>query len=106
MKKFFRYIENLWTGNDKKPSLRSTAAIVLLIDFVINVHNSVTGFLKLIYRNAEISPEKLSALSGNLAQMAMILGIEAALIAAILGLKTYQNNISLKTNTSQSEEGA
>ena len=38
--------------------------------------------------------------------MAMILGIEAALIAAILGLKTYQNNMLIKAKPSNTEEGA
>ena|SRR5688572_14532630 len=109
MKKFFRYIENLWIGKDKKPSLRSMAAIALIIDFIINVHNSVTGVLRLIYRNGDIMADKLSALSGNLAQMAMILGIEAALIAGLLALKTYQNNMEIKQNlnpTNSNEEGA
>src|SRR5688572_6749585 len=99
MKKVFKYIEPLWSdGAKKKTSLRKVAAIALIVDFIINVNNSVTGVLRLIYRNGEMLPEKVSALSGNLAQMAMILGIEAALIAAILGLKTYQNNMTIKQN--------
>jgi hypothetical protein len=35
----------------------------------------------------------VASISGNLAQIAMILGIEAALVAAMLALKTYQNNV-------------
>jgi len=95
MKRFFRYLRPLWEGNDNRISLRSGAAIALCIDFLINVHNSASvaiQTLNLILRK-DVNPALISAVSTNLAQVAMILGIEAALIAALLGLKTYQNTI-------------
>jgi len=85
----------IWEGNDNKLSLRSAAAIALCIDFIINVHNSATlaiHTLNLILQK-DVNPALVSAISANLAQVAMILGIEAALIAALLGLKTYQNTV-------------
>lgn len=93
MKKFFKYIEHLWTGRDGKISLRSLGAIILLTDFVINVHNAsyvVVKVLKLIMEDKTVDAAVIASLSGYLAQIAMILGIEAALIAALLALKTYQ----------------
>lgn len=93
MKRFFKYIENLWLGRDGKISLRSIGAMVLLTDFVINVHNAssvVIKVLKLVTNDKIIDAGIIASLSGYLAQIAMILGIEAALIAALLALKTYQ----------------
>jgi hypothetical protein len=102
MKKFFKYIEHLWTGNDGKISLRSVAAIALIIDFIRNVHASayiVVKVLNLICNDKTVDPALVSSMSGNLAQIAMILGIEAALIAAMLALKTYQSNVTKLANT-------
>jgi hypothetical protein len=102
MKKVFKYIEPLWTGNDKKISLRSAAAMVLIGDFVINVHNSagiVMAVLNLLRKDKNIDANLIASMSGNLAQIAMILGIEAALIAALLALKTYQPVPFNKTDT-------
>lgn len=96
MKKIFKYIEPLWQGNDKRISLRSVGAIALLIDFIINVHNAsfvVIKVLKLISMDKTIDAALIGSLSGYLAQIALILGIEAGLIAALLALKTYQGNV-------------
>lgn len=97
MRKFFRYIEPLWLGNDNKISLKSLASIGLIIDFIINVHNSASiavRVLNLILKNNSlVEAATIAAMGTNLAQIAIILGVEAALIAALLGLKTYQNTI-------------
>jgi hypothetical protein len=93
MKKVFRYIEPIWLDNKGNMSLRSSAAICLIIDFVINVHTAasmVTKVFSLINRDKTLDSNLIAAMSGNLAQIAMILGIEAGLIAALLALKTYQ----------------
>lgn len=104
IKKIFKYLEPLWLGNDNKISLRSVLAFALTVDFIINVHNCagmVTKVLYLIYRDKVIDPLLISSMSANLAQIAMILGIEAALIAAMLALKTYQNNITKLSTTTE-----
>jgi len=96
MRRLFKYLRPLWEGNDNHISLRSAAAIALIIDFVINVHNSASlaiRVLNLILQNKDVNPALISAIGTNLAQVAIILGVEAALIAALLGLKTYQNTV-------------
>lgn len=95
MKKFFKYIEPLWTGKDKKISLRNLAAMALIIDFIINVHNSanmVSKILRFIEKDKVLDATLISSMSGNLAQIAMILLTEASLIAALLALRTWQNS--------------
>lgn len=103
MKKFFKYIENLWLGRDGKISLRSFGAIVLMTDFVINLHNCsyvVIRVLKLITQDKLVDAALVSSLSAYLAQIAMMLGVEAALIAALLALKTYQPYNTTSTSPS------
>lgn len=75
MRRIFRYFENLWVGRDRKPSLKAVAGIALLINFMINISHAVY---------------KWDA-SRSIADLAMVLGIEAGLIAALLGLTTYSN---------------
>lgn len=94
MRKVFKYLEPLWLDNKNKSiSLRGVAAIALIVNFIINVDGAasiVVKVLKLMFQDKEVDPVLISAMSGNLAQIAMILGIEAGLIAALLALKTYQ----------------
>jgi hypothetical protein len=75
MKKLFRYIEPLWLGKNKKVSIRSTLAIAFSINFMINLSHAV---------------DKWQA-GRSLSDLAMVLGIEAGLIAGLLALRTYQN---------------
>lgn len=75
MRKFLRYIENLWIGRDGKPSLKSVLGIAFSINFMMNVSHAVY---------------KWDA-GRSVADLAMLLGIEAGLIAALLGLTTYSN---------------
>jgi len=96
VKRLFRYFRPLWEGNDNQISLRSGAAFILVIDFIRNVHNSsfvATTVLNLILQNKPVDAPIITAISAALAQVAIILGVEAALIAALLGLKTYQNTV-------------
>lgn len=95
MKKLFKYLEPLWTGKDGKISLRNLGAMALIIDFVVNMHNSaaiVGKVLKLYVLDKAIDPAVIAAMSGNLAQIGMMLITEATLIAALLALRTWQNN--------------
>lgn len=75
MKKLFRYIENIWLGRDKKPSLKALMAIALVTNLMINVSHAVNRWNS----------------SKSMADFAMVMGIEAGLIAALLGLTTYSN---------------
>jgi hypothetical protein len=103
LKKLFKYFEPLWQGSDRRISLRSVGAMALMIDFVVNVHNAsyvVIKVLNLITMDKTVDAAIIASLAGYLAQIALILGIEAGLIAALLALKTYQGNVEfLKSNT-------
>lgn len=74
-KKIFSYLEPMWTGKDGKISLRAVAAIALLIDLISNTH---TSFYKWDGTR-------------SMADAALVLGGEAALILALLGLTAYTN---------------
>ena len=94
MKKIFFYIENLWVGDDKKPSIKRILAIVFSIDLVINFHQAggaVSKMITLLMSAKALDPAVVSAISSFLANEAMIMGIEAGLIAGLLSLTTYQS---------------
>lgn len=73
IKIFWNYIKVIWEGKDGKPSFRTIAAAYLLYNFTKNINYGIKYCLD------------------NIAELAMLLGIEAALIAALLGLKMYEN---------------
>lgn len=79
MKKYtvmvFNYFKPLWSGSDGRPSLRSSLAIIFSLDFISNLSFAVYKW------------EDGKSFEG----LAMVLGIEAGLIVALLGLTTYQN---------------
>jgi hypothetical protein len=75
MKKLFRYIEPVWTGHDGKISLRRVLAISFSINLVFNISSTISNMSKGI----------------SIAEVTMLLGIEAGLIAALLSLTTYSN---------------
>jgi hypothetical protein len=81
-------------------------AIVFSIDFVISIHNCVavgTKVINLIYLDKAVDAGVVAALSNNLAQIVLMLSIEAALIAALLGLTTYQ---TIKMGNKNNSEGS
>ena len=82
--KIFKYLEPMWLGNDKRVSIRRVLAIIFSVDFVKNIsfviHNWVTG--------------------QSYADIAMLLGLEAGLIAALLALTTYANIIKKSDSSS------
>lgn len=78
----FKYIEPLWLGTNKKPSIRRVLALAFSWDFIRNISFAIHKF----------------ELGKSYADVAMLLGIEAALIAALLTLTTYTNaNVFNKT---------
>jgi hypothetical protein len=103
LKKVFNYIEPLWLGKDNRISLRSAGAMALIVDFVINMHNSagiVTKVLNLYMIDKSVDPAVIAAMSGNMAQIGFMLITEATLIAALLALRTWQTNKEGFTSTS------
>lgn len=94
MKKLFRYIENLWIGDDGKPSIKRILAIAFSVDLLKNfaqAGGAVTKMLKLIADGKTLDPAVVSSISSFLSNEAMIIGAEAALIAGLLSLTTYQS---------------
>lgn len=75
IKKFFNYIQPLWLGDDNKISLKSTLAIAFSIDFISNLSHA-------IYKWED---------GRSMESLSLVLGIEAGLIVALLGLTAYSN---------------
>ena len=85
IKAIFLYIENLWLGTNKKPSIRRVLALCFSIDFISNTSFAI----------------KRWEAGKSYSDVAMLLGIEAALIAALLSLTTYSSLVKSKLSSSQ-----
>jgi hypothetical protein len=75
MKKIFKYIEPIWLGRNGKISIRSTLAIGFSWNFMWNLSHAVAKWDD----------------GRSMSDLALVLGIEAGLIASLLALRTYQN---------------
>ena len=82
MKKLFKYIEPLWLGTNGKISIRRVLALVFSIDLVRNLSHIIHKW----------------EMGKSYADVAMLLGLEAALIAALLSLTTYSAMINKKVD--------
>lgn len=80
MKKIFNYLEPLWLGTRNKISIRRLLALCFSIDFIVNTSHAIHNF----------------EVGKSYADVAMLLGIEAGLIAALLSLTTYSNSLKQK----------
>ena len=88
MKKVFKYIEPLWLGTNDKISIRKVLALAFSTDFVRNTSHAIYKW----------------EIGKSYADVAMLLGIEAALVAALLSLTTYTAMINKKIDNSQTSE--
>jgi hypothetical protein len=79
----FDYVKPAWEGRDGKVSIRSALAIAFSVNFIINITHAVYKW--------DIGGASFEGLS-------LVLGIEAGLIAGLLGLTTYQNIMDKKTD--------
>lgn len=86
MKRFFKYIEPIWLGNKNKVSIRRVLALAFTIDFIRNTSHAIHKW----------------DVSKSYADVAMLLGIEAGLIAALLSLTTYTSVVNDKLNNNSS----
>lgn len=77
----FKYLEHIWIGKDGHPSIRRVFAIALVIDFINNTSYTIHKW----------------EVGKSYADVAMLLGIEAGLIAALLTLTTYSATIKPPT---------
>jgi hypothetical protein len=90
MKRFFNYISAIWEGRDKQPSIRRILAIMLSIHFIHIVNKSLYIFNNFIQNKNNLDAGLVASVGSTIANIAMIVGIEAGLIAALLALTTYQ----------------
>lgn len=81
--KLFRYLEPMWTGNDGSMSIRRFLALIFSINLLFNTYH--------IIHHWEIGKSYSDA--------ALLLGLEAGLIAALLSLTTYTSVHNSKNNT-------
>lgn len=86
----FKYIEPLWIGHNKKLSGRRFLALVFSYDFIRN-----TSY---VIHKWEIGK--------SFADVAMLLGLEAALIAALLSLTTYSATLLNSSTITQSSSSS
>lgn len=80
MKKVWKYLEPLWLGSKNKVSIRRVLALAFTVDFIRNTHHAIVKW----------------EVGKSYADVAMLLGIEAGLIAALLSLTTYSAIINEK----------
>ena len=81
--KVFKYIEPMWLGNDNKFSIRRFLSLLFALDLVKNFHYIVINW----------------EAGKSYADAALLLGIEAGLIAALLSLTTYSSVVNKPPNT-------
>jgi len=83
--KIFRYFEHIWVGKDGKPSIRRVFAIALITDFINNSNYAIHKW----------------EVGKSYADVAMLLGIEAGLVAALLTLTTYSTTVKLPPSSTE-----
>jgi hypothetical protein len=82
-KEIFNYLQPLWCGVDGKISVRASLAIAFSVDFISNLSHAIYKW------------DGGRTLEG----LSLVLGIEAGLIVALLGLTTYQNMAAQKIDS-------
>lgn len=80
--KIFKYIEPAWLGNNNELSLRRVLAIYFSYQLTNNISYAIHKW----------------EVGKSISDAAMLLGIQAGLVAALLGMTTYQNLFN-KTNS-------
>lgn len=94
MKKFFKYISYIWADHDGKPSIKHILAIIFSFDLLRNFDragSAISKMLRILEEGKTIDPVVIASLGSLLANDAIIIGAEAALIAGLLSLTTYQS---------------
>lgn len=79
--KIFKYCEPVWLGNDEKVSIRRVLALAFSTDLIRNISYVIHSW----------------ELGKSYSDVAMLLGIEAALIAALMSLTTYSAKFLYKS---------
>ena len=77
----------MWLGTNDKLSIRRVLSLVFSINLVWNISKTLNNPL----------------MTSSYADVAMLLGIEAGLIAALMSLTTYSNAVNKKNNSPEEE---
>lgn len=77
MLKLFKYIEPIWLGSNGKVSIRRVLALAFSTDLIRNISHAIYKW----------------EVGKSYAEVAMLLGLEAGLVAALLALTTYSQNV-------------
>ena len=85
MIRLFKYIEPLWLGTNSKISIRKILSLAFSIDLIRNISHIIHNW----------KPGQ------SYADTAMLLGLEAALIAALLSLTTYSTMVANKNSNTE-----
>jgi hypothetical protein len=85
--KIFKYIEPIWLGTNKKVSIRRVLSLVFSFNLVLNISKTINN----------IKPGQ------TYSDVAILLGVEAGLIAALLSLTTYSTSIISKKDSLTNE---
>ena len=80
MRVIFKYIEPIWLGSNGKLSIRRVLALLFSYNLVCNISTALAD----------------AKFAQSYADIAMLLGIEATLIAALMSLTTYSASIKNK----------
>ena len=83
VKRFFKYVEPMWLGDDGKVSIRRFLALLFSTNLIFNIRHIIISW----------EADK------SYADAALLLGIEAGLIAALLSLTTYSNTMISKSES-------
>jgi len=82
----FKYIEPIWLGSDNKVSIRRVLTLIFSFNLVWNISKTINN----------IKPGQ------TYADVAILLGVEAGLIAALMSLTTYSTSIINKKSITES----
>lgn len=95
MKKLFKYIENIWLGDDGKPSGKRVTALAMTVHVIISISSGLNSYINLVkavyLHDPHITPELISSAGQSLSSLAMVIGIEVGAILALWGVASYQS---------------
>lgn len=99
MKNLFSRILGAITDKNGDFSIRRVLALAFSIHFIYNLNRCIDLVDKIVTyltSNGVIEANAIASVLSSLAQLSMLIGLEASLIAALLALTTWQNNIQIK----------
>lgn len=95
MKKIFKYIENIWLGNDGKISGKRLTALSMTVHVITYISSSLNSYINLVKEvythDPHITPEMITSAGQSLSSVALVIGGELGAILALWGVSSYQS---------------